>query len=284
MDGKQIVKLAPLNVAPQHQALIDLELTRLNTQTSRPYEYQFAENTKGAEILIAEVEVEDLHKTNQLMQRVYGIKSTIFLRHQVDTEAENYRYQLEVEQLDSELIGILDEASNALYGLQKSQPVSKKPSKETNTQQATASNKYFGKVLIVDDSELVRNQLEMFMSKRRFKCLLAENAAQALQIASKEHCDLVFMDIVMPGSDGYQACKALKSLKTAAAIPVILLTSKNSPTDKIRGIMSGCDRYLTKPVRGAEIDELLKAYFPNFGKALLNRTQTNSISRSEQKC
>ena len=74
--------------------------------------------------------------------------------------------------------------------------------------------------------------------------------------------DILFLDVVMPGINGYQVCKLIKSKKTAAKTAVVMLSSKNSTFDKIRATMSGCDTYLTKPVNENRLFEVISKYLP----------------------
>jgi two-component system cell cycle response regulator len=69
--------------------------------------------------------------------------------------------------------------------------------------------------------------------------------------------DIAFLDMIMPGMDGHEVCKTIKRDKTRRHIPVVMLTSQSSPLDKIKGRFSGCDAYLTKPVRRDEFQRTL---------------------------
>jgi two-component system, cell cycle response regulator len=72
----------------------------------------------------------------------------------------------------------------------------------------------------------------------------------------------VFLDVIMPGIDGYQVCKLIKSKRAANKTAVIMLTSKGSPFDRIRGAMAGCDAYLTKPVDEDKLLESIVKFLP----------------------
>jgi two-component system cell cycle response regulator len=69
--------------------------------------------------------------------------------------------------------------------------------------------------------------------------------------------DCIFMDVVMPGADGYEGCREIKRQRRERALPVVMLTSKSSPFDRIRGRMAGCDAYLAKPVEEGELQQVL---------------------------
>lgn len=103
-------------------------------------------------------------------------------------------------------------------------------------------------VLVVDDNMTVREFMAQKLAPFRFNVEFAESGEKALFMCSQRHYTCVFLDVVMPGMDGYQVCKHIKGRKTAQKTNVVMLTSKSSPFDKIRGTMAGCDAYLTKPV------------------------------------
>jgi len=103
------------------------------------------------------------------------------------------------------------------------------------------------KVLVVDDSFPVRKYMEHKLPVLWWSPMTMDFAAsgeEAIAKFDRESYDLVFLDVVMPGIDGYKACKQIKS---AQSVYVVMLTSKKSPFDKVRGAMSGCDAYITKP-------------------------------------
>jgi two-component system, cell cycle response regulator len=115
-------------------------------------------------------------------------------------------------------------------------------------------------VLVVDDSLAVRNHLRSLLEARGLQVSEAVNVREAVTHVLAERYDCVLMDVLMPDLDGYEGCKKLKALKaTIGELPVVMLTSKSSPFDRIRGKMAGCDAYLTKPVDPARLYEVLSA-------------------------
>ncbi|MDJ0832377.1 MAG: response regulator [Gammaproteobacteria bacterium] len=114
-------------------------------------------------------------------------------------------------------------------------------------------------VLVVDDSYPVRRYMEQKLfdlSRIPVTLSFAESGEEALKKTAKRHYDLVFLDVVMEGIDGYKVCKQIKS-KTKSNTRVVMLTSKKSPFDKVRGTMSGCDAYITKPPEDFRLQEEL---------------------------
>lgn len=112
------------------------------------------------------------------------------------------------------------------------------------------------KLLIVDDSFSVRKYMEQKLPALHTDPMMmdfADSGKSAMEKIKATAYDIVFLDVVMPGIDGYKVCKWIKSVRPNTRI--IMLTSKKSPFDKVRGAMSGCDAYLTKP----PLDDKLKA-------------------------
>ena len=113
-------------------------------------------------------------------------------------------------------------------------------------------------ILVVDDSLAVRNYLRSQLEARGFQVVEAASAQAAIDAVSATAFACVLMDVLMPGIDGYEGCKQIKArLRGVANVPVVMLTSKSSPFDRIRGKMAGCDAYLTKPVEPAQLHDVL---------------------------
>lgn len=116
--------------------------------------------------------------------------------------------------------------------------------------------------MVVDDSQPVRKQLEIELKMLGAKVEMAENGEQALALSRDGNYDIIFLDVVMPGIDGYKVCKTLKKATRYKNIPVIMLTGKSSPFDKVKGTLSGCDTYLTKPLQHEEFQVVARKYIP----------------------
>jgi two-component system, cell cycle response regulator len=102
--------------------------------------------------------------------------------------------------------------------------------------------------LIVDDSVTVRNQLQAALQKAGVSADLASTGQQALLMLSKQTYDLIFLDVVMPGDDGYVVCKTIRKIPGNKQTQIMMLTSRSSPFDRARGALAGCDMYLIKPI------------------------------------
>jgi len=103
------------------------------------------------------------------------------------------------------------------------------------------------KVMVIDDSNTIRRSAEIFLAQAGCSVLLAEDGFDALSKIADNHPDVIFVDIMMPRLDGYQACALIKRNPRYSATPVIMLSSKDGLFDRARGRMVGSDEYLTKP-------------------------------------
>jgi twitching motility two-component system response regulator PilH len=109
------------------------------------------------------------------------------------------------------------------------------------------------RILVVDDSATERYYLSDILKKRGYEVATAENAEDGLAMARKGKPDLILMDVVMPGMNGFQATRKLAKDPETQAIPVILCTTKDQETDRLWGMRQGAAAYLTKPVVPAEL-------------------------------
>jgi twitching motility two-component system response regulator PilG len=117
-------------------------------------------------------------------------------------------------------------------------------------------------VLVVDDSPPVREFMKSRLASFNVDVDFAESGEQAVACVEKRRYIAVFLDVVLPGADGYQVCRTIRSAKAAFQPVVIMLTSKDSAFDKIRGRMAGCTSYLTKPVNDELLFETMHKFLP----------------------
>ncbi len=112
----------------------------------------------------------------------------------------------------------------------------------------------------MDDSSTIRKLIELELKLFNIQVDAVESGEEAFELLAQNNYDLVFLDVVLPGADGYQICKTIKKDKTRKKMPVIMLTSKSSPFDRIKGALAGCDTYLTKPVSHSSFQKVVKKY------------------------
>lgn len=114
--------------------------------------------------------------------------------------------------------------------------------------------------LVVDDSMPVRKQIELELKLLGVSADFAESGEQAFKLLESKPYDIIFLDVMLPGVDGYRVCKTIKKNGTTKQTPVVMLTGKSSPFDRVRGTFAGCDTYLTKPVAHESFQKVVRKY------------------------
>ena len=116
------------------------------------------------------------------------------------------------------------------------------------------------KILVVDDSRTELYHLSELLGKRGFAVRTAENGDEAMRRLDEDKPDLILMDVVMPGKNGFQLTRSITRDPRFADVPVIMCTSKNQETDKVWGMRQGARDYIVKPVNGEELLAKIKAF------------------------
>ena len=104
------------------------------------------------------------------------------------------------------------------------------------------------RILVVDDIVANIKLLEARLAAEYFEVVTAMNGPEALEICARGQCDIVLLDVMMPGMDGFEVCRRLKANSRTAHIPVIIVTALDQPSDRVAGLEAGADDFLTKPV------------------------------------
>lgn len=120
------------------------------------------------------------------------------------------------------------------------------------------------RIMVVDDSQTIRRTAESLLTKAGYEVVTAQDGFEALAVLARSMPSMVFIDIMMPRLDGYQACALIKGNAQFAKIPVVMLSSKDGLFDRARGRLVGSDQYLTKPFTR---EELLTAVESHLGAA-----------------
>ncbi len=115
------------------------------------------------------------------------------------------------------------------------------------------------KILIVEDEKDIVKMLDYNLKKEGFKVLAVSDGEGGLALANRELPDLVILDLMLPGMDGLEVCKALKKESKTASIPIIMLTAKSQESDKVIGLELGADDYVVKPFSPRELIARIKA-------------------------
>ena len=115
------------------------------------------------------------------------------------------------------------------------------------------------KILLVDDSKTELHVLSELLTKKGYQVRTAENGEEAMRRLQEEKPDLILMDVVMPGQNGFQLTRTISRDPAYADLPIIMCTSKNQETDRVWGLRQGARDYITKPVNADELMAKIKA-------------------------
>ncbi|MCE2908805.1 MAG: hypothetical protein RLZZ341_509 [Pseudomonadota bacterium] len=116
------------------------------------------------------------------------------------------------------------------------------------------------KILIVDDSKTELFHLSDILGKRGYSVRTAENGEEAMRRLEEDKPQLILMDVVMPGQNGFQLTRSITRDPRFSDVPVIMCTSKNQETDKVWGMRQGARDYIVKPVNPDELIAKIKAF------------------------
>ena len=109
------------------------------------------------------------------------------------------------------------------------------------------------KILVVDDSKTELHHLSELLTKRGYAVRTAESGDEAMKRLAEDKPDLILMDVVMPGQNGFQLTRTITRDPRFAGLPVIMCTSKNQETDRVWGLRQGAKDYVVKPVQADEL-------------------------------
>jgi two-component system, OmpR family, alkaline phosphatase synthesis response regulator PhoP len=128
------------------------------------------------------------------------------------------------------------------------------------------------KILVVDDEENILELIRFNLENSGYKILTANNGNDAIKLVKSEEPQLVLLDLMLPGMDGYEVCKEIRKDNAVSTTPIIMITAKGEELDKILGLELGADDYITKPF---SVRELIARV-----KAVLRRTVPQFIDKS----
>ena len=114
-------------------------------------------------------------------------------------------------------------------------------------------------VLIADDSPTDQHVLARALEKHGFETLIARDGQEAIRLAGERSPDVILMDIVMPGMNGYQATRRLAQDPATSSIPILIISTKTQEADRVWGLRQGAVQYLTKPVSEEELVAAVRA-------------------------
>jgi DNA-binding response OmpR family regulator len=129
-------------------------------------------------------------------------------------------------------------------------------------------------LLLIDDDAAVLEMNKKYLVSQDFKVYTASNPLLGLNIAKTKHPDLIVLDVMMPGMDGYELCDRIRQF---SAVPIIFLTGKVSEDDKIKGLVTGADDYIIKPFSLKELKARIDAQLRRAGMLTAPKTDQNTL-------
>ena len=123
------------------------------------------------------------------------------------------------------------------------------------------------KILVAEDERDIRELISFTLQFAGFEVVLAPNGAEAVEVATREHPDLILMDVRMPRMTGYQACEALKQIPEVQDTPVIFLSAKGQESEIQEGLGVGAVKYILKPFAPDDLTKQVKQILEELGKA-----------------
>jgi CheY-like chemotaxis protein len=137
-------------------------------------------------------------------------------------------------------------------------PTNDAPEKKISVTETSATA--LKRVLVVDDSAVVREHLAQLIQQSGYRVDQSGSAEEARQRLSNSKYDLMLLDVNLPGIDGYAFCKEVRMQKEHRQLPVVMVTSRGTLIDKTRGVLAGCKAYLTKPVQPEKLVSIMKNF------------------------
>ena len=134
-------------------------------------------------------------------------------------------------------------------------------------------------ILVVDDEQSIRELLVYNLQKEGYNTIEAEDGLTAVELATNEKPDLILLDVMLPKMDGISVCKRIRYALNISNIPIIMISAKDTESDKIVGLEIGADDYITKPFKIREVMARIKA---NLRKAELNTVSNNVENKQEE--
>ena len=130
------------------------------------------------------------------------------------------------------------------------------------------------KILIVDDDSNIAELISLYLTKEFYEVQIVEDGEQALQVFHTFQPNLILLDLMLPGIDGFEVCRKIRKAKD---IPVLMVSAKKEDIDKIRGLGLGADDYITKPFSPSEMVARVKAHLARYERLIGSGVPDNEI-------
>lgn len=234
-------------LSPREERIVGIILSRV---PSAHYRYEAVAGSAAAacDIVLVDPAVKDYDAQLARLRALQPTVVAVFITDTVPRALDGYR--ISRRSLWSNLISTLDEivlAERSRDGTAIRSTVAPAAAASSAVRPAVRSNSQW-RALILDDSVTVRNQVEAALHALGIHADGAASWDAADERMRQTTYDLMFLDVIMPGIDGYEVCRRLRRNPVTRQLPVIMLTSRSSTFDRARGALAGCDIYLVKPI------------------------------------
>lgn len=263
MDNKKVFRVAVIANLNEREWWVLSAATSLTTSRARSYLFE-RPSENPPDIWLVDGDNPEILRQWRMMLAGRSAP-TVFLRANPDPSPEVWDFNRKiVPSCLLKLINLLDQISvqklhylpELCIGMDESYAQTLLTGAVTPT--TTSQPRY--SALVVDDSPTVRAQIGIGLQIFGAFSDFAESAEEAYELLKKNYYDIAFLDVVLPGDDGYQVCKAIKRNPKHKHTVAIMLTSKSSTIDRVKASLAGCNAFITKPVENEQFQEILGKY------------------------
>lgn len=158
-----------------------------------------------------------------------------------------------------DMVKLLPQNSKVIVDNNKNKIINNHDTVEAKTVKTDDTESVFD-VLVVDDSEMMQKTVQLELEKSAIPIAIdfANTGKMALERIAVKKYDFIFLDVMMHGMDGFETCTEIRKIEGMTKTPIIMLTSKTSALDEVKGLMAGCSTYLTKPFQPDEFQQMLE--------------------------
>lgn len=257
----KMISVGIMGFSPQEENKLK-KIFELSQQHERRYKLGNIADTQPVELLIVKKENELVQKQQQAYQARYKSRSIPVVVAGRDPAINEDPYYIRGVLIPSRVFAVLDKIEippeTKTFATHTEESFIRATTDAADEAETIAENALH--VLVVDDSAMMQKSIEMELKKTTLPLAtdFANTGEEALEKVKQKKYDFIFLDVMMPGIDGFETCTQIRKVEGMAKTPVIMLTSKTSALDEVKGLMAGCTTYLTKPFAHDEFHSMLE--------------------------